>query len=292
MMKKVGSSYLPWLSLLVLLIPSPLYANDRTVETPKADNSFERPGHVNIYQPSIHLRRPKVKFTEHLAFSVHMDFYSRYVWRGFAASQGPVWQPSFTFSFYGVGISVWANFVMGNEPNQGEFNEVDFYLFYHRKVKNLVIDASLLNVLYPGVNSLSDDAGNPSLEFDLLLSYALGPIDVFSFLAVRFISAPGSIYWEGGLGYQKKLPKNFILQTSALVAVGDGRFNEFHVAPGVGTQLNLFEFNLSFDWMPYRGVHLVPSVQVSTLLPQAIRDQIDHDPTIVRGGLSFIYNHH
>ena len=93
--------------------------------------------YFTTFNPSIHYTPPSREFKEHLGFGVYTDIFSRYVWRGLLSSEGAVWQPSISFEAYGVGINVWANFPLIGGPNQGQFNEVDFTLYYHRNFKKL-----------------------------------------------------------------------------------------------------------------------------------------------------------
>lgn len=252
------------------------------------EGPLKRPASVNVYNPNIHHRRPSKKLTKIFSFTVHSNFYSQYIWRGLSSSDGWVWQPSIALEGYGVGFSVWGNFVLDNEPNQGQFNEIDFTLYYHRMIKKLSFHIWMLMDVYPNGNPQSLDFGKTSLEANLHLAYPVGPIDLFTHVAVRIISARGSIWWDMGLGYERKLPLNFGLQTSALFAVGDGRFNKAHIAD-VGLQPNQFLYTLAFPWSPVKGLHIAPTMNVSVILADALRQALD-DPTIVYGGLAIYYN--
>lgn len=277
--------------LLILLLPAPGFPEEveAKVESDSDSLIIHRPGLVNVYNPSIHHRRPAKKFNENLSFTVQMDFLSQYVWRGIPASQGWVWQPSLTFEAYGVGVSVWGNFVLDDEPNQGEFNEIDFTLYYHHKFfKKLDVNAWFIFDVYPDGNPQSLDEGKHSLEANLHIAYPVGPIDLFTHLAVRIISAQGAIWWDMGVGYQHDLPLNFGVQTSVLFAVADTRFNKAHFGVS-GFKANQFLYSLAFPWTPIKGLHFAPTLRISVILADSLR-KVALDPTLVYGGLSIYYN--
>ena len=56
-----------------------------------------------------------------LSFEAHLDFLSRYVWRGMAYSAGAVWQPSGILSYRDFSLNAWGNFVLNDEYLQGKY---------------------------------------------------------------------------------------------------------------------------------------------------------------------------
>ena len=244
----------------------------------------------STYNFSIHNQIPNEKLTRHFAFGFDSKFLSKYMWRGIPASQGAVWQPSAQVEYYGVGFNVWGNFVLDNEPNQGQFNEVDLTLYFHREFlqTNLHLRAWVYAALYPNGNPRSLDFGTGSLEGDLMLSYYWGPLFWAGHISARIIDAPGALWWDFTMGFQHKLPLKFKILTSAMLGMGDGRFNREHIAP-VGTQPNLLEFTLSFPWQPLRGFQVNPNMHVDVILPEALRSAMAQ-PTNVWGGINFSYS--
>jgi hypothetical protein len=218
---------------------------------------------------------------------VYSDILSRYVWRGLLSSRSWVWQPSFSVDYYGVGFNVWANFPVGPQPDQGEFNEIDFTLYYHKVFRKITFHTWFLLDLYPSGNPTSLDAGTTSLEWDIHLSRPFGPIILFSDFAIRIVSAPASVYWDVGIGHHRDLPLNFSLQTSVLFALANGKFTQAHVAD-VGTVPYLFEFSLAFPWNPVGGFKVSPKMNISTLLDEGLR-RSSPNPTIIWGGINLSY---
>ncbi len=244
----------------------------------------------STYNFSIHHQIPKHRFTPHFAFGTESKFLSKYMWRGIPASLGAVWQPSAQVEYYGVGFNVWGNFVLDDEPNQGEFNEVDLTLYYHREFfqERLILRTWVYAALYPNGNPRSLDFGTGSLEGDILLTYHWDPLFWMAHFTVRLIDAPGALWWELGMGYQRELPLNFGVVTTLRLGMGDGRFNRAHIAD-VGTQFNLLEYSLSFPWEPLRGFQVIPNMHVSVILPEVLRSAMAQ-PTNVWGGVNFSYS--
>ncbi len=226
-----------------------------------------------------------------VALSFEWDFYSQYIWRGIESSQGPVWQPAAAIEGYGVGFSVWGNFVLGDEPNQGQFNEIDLTLYYHRQFKKLDVNTWFVFELYPNSNPKSLNDSKSTIEYDLILTYPVGPVFVFSDLAVFLMFAQGGVYWDVGLGYEQALPLGFSFRINSLFALTNGPFNQTFVTD-VGTQPYMFQTTFGFPWNPFSGslkdLSFYPNVQVSTLLTSALRDAVAH-PTLIRGGVAVSY---
>ncbi len=223
-----------------------------------------------------------------MAVRFRSDFYSRYMWHGIPFSQGAVWQPSATVEYHGVGFNVWTNFVLSEDPNQGEFNEVDFTLYYGRTVRKLDIQFSLLGSVFINEEPGSLNTGPNSFESILALSHPLGPISLFTNLNVGFLNPGGTIFWDFGVSFHHDLPLHFSLETSILFGLGDSRFNRAYFGVD-GTKANLLECSLAFPWEPIKRLSITPSMTVSTLLTTALRSAAA-DPTIVWGGLSIAYD--
>lgn len=137
-----------------------------------------------------------------LTVQVESDIYSRYVWYGTAASNGPVWQPSVSVAAYGLKFTTWANFVMDNEPNQGEFNEVDFILTYQNNLKKLNYVLLVEGDIYPNGNPKSLDYSSATLKTGLHLSYPVGPVSIFGDFQALFVSVQGGTSQTNpGLGW-------------------------------------------------------------------------------------------
>lgn len=228
------------------------------------------------------------KPTKRWSARLRSDFYSQYLWNGVLYSEGPVWQPSATLEIYDVGMTVWGNFVLGDEPNQGEFNEVDLTLYYQRDLGKWSLQASLIAALYLNDDPASRNRGPNSLQGYFQVSRALGPVKLFTDLNVGFLEPAGTILWDFGVSYRRNLPLKFRMETSLLFAVGDARFNKAYFAD-VGMQANLLVYSLAFPWAPLQGFSFVPSLYFSNLLAPSLR-RASPEPTVLWGGLSVVYD--
>lgn len=271
------------LTLTLLLSPTASFAQ----KSPSADAKSQPK--VNFFNPSRAYKRPVLIFFKKMGFSINSDFSSRYVWNGIAYSEGPVWQPSAAVEFHGFGASVLGNFVLNDEPNQGQFNEVDFTAYYGTKIKKLEIDLSFTYSIYPNDNPASLNFGPNALEALLHVAHPVGPITLFTDLNPWIINPGGGFFWDVGIGYQKNLPLNFALSTSALFGLSNGRYNRFFIGSDVGITANLFNYSLSFPWSPVKGFIITSTFNVSTLLNGELRSAQSY-PTNVWADVNFEYD--
>ena len=214
---------------------------------------------------------------EKFSFGAEADFVSRYIWRGMAFSQGPVLQPSMWLSAYGATFSVWGNFVLNDEPNQGQLNEVDFTLSYSYEYKSLFAGGSLLFYLYP-------HQGIPnSGEASIVLGFQKGPFKIFTTQYVDVIAAPGAYFGLASGSFEKNLHPKLSLKTSLGLGLANGKFNEFYLQVP-RAKANVLSWDLEFHWAVHGPLYLRPHMQVTTLLSSSLRDNVEN-PTIVSGGL-------
>ncbi len=273
------------LSLFLVFFMFPLVAYSE--RAPSADPKIQP--NLNFFNSSRNYNRPVLNFIQKLGFRLNSDFHSRYVWNGIAYSNGPVWQPSAQIEFHGFGASVQGNFVLNDEPNQGQFNEVDFTGYYGRKIKKIEIDFSMTYSIYPNDNPASLNFSQDELSGNLHLAYPLGPINIFSDLNFFLYQPTGGFFWDIGIGYQKNLPLNFALSTSVLFGMSNGQYNREFIDPSLGGGPNVFIYSLSFPFSPIKGLILTPQFNVSTFLSSDLRAAVIY-PTNVWGDLGVSYN--
>ena len=244
---------------------------------------------VNFFNSSRNYLRPVENFFQSIGFRVNSNFHSRYVWNGLAYSRGPVWQPSAQVEYRGFGASVTGNFVLNDEPNQGQFNEVDFTGYYGTKIKNLEIDFAVTYSIYPNDNPASLNFSQDEVSGNLHLAYPLGPIDLFTDLNFFLYQPTGGFFWDFGIGYQKKLPLNFALSVSGLFGMANAQYNREFIDVSLGTGPNVFTFSLAFPVSPVKGLILTPQFNVSTMLSGDIRAAVPY-PNNIWGDLAISYN--
>jgi hypothetical protein len=127
--------------------------------------------------------------------SVEPDFNSRYVWRGFAYSQGPVLQENVSLAAKGFTLSAWGNLVLTQEPQQGEINSTSVGLQYAREISGFRLEPMIEYWNLP-IPSLHDPGTG---EISLNVSHAAGPVRVFLLQVVDVVHFRGAYYGETGL---------------------------------------------------------------------------------------------
>jgi len=257
---------------------------------PSATPSGDRARHEAKYNyPSRHYIRPNPDSWHRVRFQVQSTFSSRYVWNGIPCSRGPVWQPNASLEYRGFGFSVNGNFVLNDEPNQGQFNEVDFTGYYGISIKKWVLEVSVSGSVFPNADPASLNFSEANMGANLHLAYPAGPLDLFTDFSIWFFEPAAGVFWELGIGYQRKLPLKFSIATSASFGLANGRYNESFLGPEIGTGPSVFSYSLSFPWNPWKGFYVTPQFNVSTLLTDAARDSVPF-PTNVWGDLTLGYS--
>ena len=206
------------------------------------------------------------------------DFVSQYVWRGIELSEGPVLQPSLWLSYKGATFSVWGNFVLSDEANQGQLNEVDFTLGYGFEYKNFFFGPLFLFYLYPHQDIAATGEVAP------ILGFQRGPFKLFTAQIFDMIAAPGAYFGVFGGSFEREFHEKFSLKTSAGFAWANEAFNDanFEISKFA---LNLFVWNLELHWTVKDPLYLRPHLKVSILLDEDLRGSVEH-ADLISGGLA------
>lgn len=208
-----------------------------------------------------------------------LDFNSRYVWRGIALSEGTVMQPTVWVSAFDLTLEVWGNFVLNDEPNQGEFNEVNLIVYYSREWENITIEPAVIIYLYPN----QEDAP-VTAEGSLKLSYSMGPIDVYTSHIFDFVEYGGSYFGDAGLSYEHEFNTELSLEASTSLGWASAEFNEVNI--GVSkSALNVAGGDLHLTYYLKEHVYIRPHVELSAIVDADLRREVD-DPTILNAGLA------
>lgn len=231
---------------------------------------------------------------EHLKIGLTSDFRSQYVSKELPDSLGPVWQPSATVELYGAGLNVWANFVLSDEPNQGEFNEIDFTTYYTAHIGNLTIHPYFVFMVFPNGDPASlDYTPGPVIEGDLYVQYTIWKFDLFGRMRARIKEHPGAIYANVGAGFNHLFDCGITLKTSALLNMGNDTYLTWHYGP-TDTNIDALAFTLAASWEAWKGFTFKPHINVAVhVIPEireALRQKPNHNTYIVWGGLDLAYN--
>ena len=213
-----------------------------------------------------------------ISFTFQDDVVSRYVWRGFALSRGPVMQPAFEVEAYGFIAEIWSNFVLNNEHNQGRFSEVDPSLEYHYHLGPVEIVPAFEGYIFINQPGVSNTA-----EAQLRLSYTVHDLTLTTSQNFDVVHSPGGYYGDFSIGYERELVRKLSLQTATGIGWADAKFNA--VNGGLSqAALNVFFWRLGFTWSALAFLDLTPHLDVNVILDPDLR-AAQADPTLVSGGL-------
>ena len=224
----------------------------------------------------------------------YSDVRSRYMSKELPDSIGPVWQPSATIEAYGFGFNAWGNFVLYDEPNQGEFNEVDLTPYYTLHIGNLTIHPYSLIMLFPNKNPGSlDYTPMTTIEADLYMDYTLWKFTFFTQMrAVVKGTTPGSIYAHVGTSFDHTFNSGITISPSALMSFGNDKFLTSSYQP-MGANIDAFSFSLALSWKVGKYItfepHINYAVHVIPKIRQSLRAMPNHGTYYVWGGLDLSY---
>jgi len=137
-----------------------------------------------------------------VAYGFETDFNARYVFRGQAYSQGPVKQTTVWMKVAGITAYAWGNLVLSQEPQRGEFNELNFGISYQRDWKRLRVEPGLDFYHY---RSLAPNHSPPTGEASVKLSVPAGPLPVFTKQTLDIGSYRGAYFGEAGISFEREL---------------------------------------------------------------------------------------
>lgn len=214
-----------------------------------------------------------------ITVGAEVDFNSRYVWRGIPWSEGAVMQPSVWVSASDFTFTVWSNFVLDDEPNQGQWNEVDFTLAYSREWNKITLEPSFNYYCYP-----NQEDSPATGEFAVKLAYALDPVEIFTNQSVDVVKYDGAYFGDIGIGYTHEFNPQLSFEGNISLGWGSSKFNETYI--GIAkSALNVAQCEVSLTYQPEHFLYFRPHLAVSTILDDELRDQLDDD-TIIYGGIA------
>lgn len=279
--------------------------------------TYEREGiqlqhryHLNFYGSDVNHRLPSMYLEslppaegreglpEHLMLAFYSNFRSLYMSREYPCSKGPVWQPSATIEAYNVGFNVWSNFVLNDEANQGQFNEVDLTLYYTVHIGNLTIHPYLLSFLMPNGDpaSLNYSPNPATVETDIYLGYKVWQFIFESLTRVGVYSNAGQVYSNIGVSFTQPFDHGLSLNVHTHLSFGNDRFLTSHIGIGqdIDTNIDAIAGLLALSWNAWKGLSLTPNVQAAVHVPPSIRRAIRQNPDqstyYIWGGLDVAYN--
>jgi hypothetical protein len=214
-----------------------------------------------------------------LTYGLEMDFVSQYVWHGIAWSDGAVKQTSVWVSLNDFTLTAWDNYVLNNEPNHLQVNEVDLSLSYTKEIGQFTVEPTLDYYWYPNQEE-SPSTGQMIVK----LSYSLEPIEFFTNQCVDIKEYQGAYFGDIGLGYTKEFNPQVTFESSISLGWGSSRFNETYIGLRKSA-LNVVQGEIALTYAPEHFVYFRPHLAVSSILDDKLADQLD-DTTLLYGGVA------
>jgi hypothetical protein len=139
-----------------------------------------------------------MEFLKGFSFSANSTFNTKYIWRGLAAEDAPVWQPDFTLGYGPVSFNWWGNMDMtrwgdraGYGRQKGEFTEIDYTVDVSVPVNIFTFSGGYVAYTFPHTGAASttelytgvglDIPLNPTLKVYFDVDEAKGEYGVLSF---------------------------------------------------------------------------------------------------------------
>ncbi|MBI2081989.1 MAG: hypothetical protein HYT76_00320 [Deltaproteobacteria bacterium] len=213
-----------------------------------------------------------------LSYGAETNFASRYVWVGIPLSDGPVLQPSAWVSLNKVTLRTRGNLVLIEETNEGQFNEVDFFLDSTHEWRQISFNPWLGFFFFPNQDV------SPTSFAGLTVSYPISIIRIFTSHVADLIAHPGMYFGEVGISYDRNWGSQLSFKSSTSIGWGSPLFNEVMVGPS-RSALNAHLVAASLTWKPQKYLFVRPYAGLSVILDSGLRRELD-DPTILLGGLA------
>jgi hypothetical protein len=216
-----------------------------------------------------------------LEYGVEVDVNSRYLFRGVAFSQEPVSQITASATFSGVALYAWGNVLLLREPQQHDFNELDFGASYAYSFGNFTLepafDAYVFRVPAPR-------EAVHTTEGSLRVSYSLGPASAFSRHTVDLGGNRGAYYAEAGLAFDHAPSRRISFSSVLTFAWASARFNAGHFGVDEGGW-NHVGVELSLTYSPDDRLYIKPHFELTSLAGSALRRYSD-EPTVSSFGVA------
>ena len=213
-----------------------------------------------------------------MTYGFEMDFVSQYVWHGIAWSDGAVKQTSLWISYRDFTLSAWDNYVLHNEPNHLQVNEIDLSLSYTKEIGAFTIEPSLNYYWYP-----NQEESPSTSELAVKLAYAFEPFELFTNHNVDIEEYQGAYFGDIGVGYTKEFNPLVTFESSISLGLGSSRFNETYIGLRESA-LNVIQGEIAITYAPEHFVYFRPHLAVSSILDDELKDQVEHS-SLVYGGM-------
>ncbi|MEW6355459.1 MAG: hypothetical protein AB1696_03975 [Planctomycetota bacterium] len=235
----------------------------------------------------------KSDWLKELSLSANSTFNTKYVWRGLAVEDAPVWQPDFTVGYGPVSFNWWGNMDMtrwgdraGYGRQKGEFTEIDYNVDVSVPVSIFTLSGGYVAYTFPhtGADSTTE-------------LYTGVSVDCFLKPALKVYFDVDECQGEYGLLCFKhdvelfKIGKDITVGAEACISGGLGsrEFNDFYYGVRKGAMVDLqIDGGLPISFGDH--ITVTPGIHWSKVVNPALREGPTRDDTGwlgIRTGISF-----
>ncbi|MFH1995242.1 MAG: hypothetical protein ABIJ24_06075, partial [Nitrospinota bacterium] len=208
-----------------------------------------------------------------------LDYYSRYVWRGFTLDKDAVMQPGLSFSSKGFTLALWSSFDTDNKDSLSS-DEIDVTIDYTKEMGDISLSVGNTYYSFP-------EAGTYSKEYYVGLGFSALPLSP----SLTFYGDYGDESTGGGDGYYVSLG------LSNSTAIGDTYGITLETGLTVGYNSELFILGEGYDLLASLGfnIPLKEKLSIAPVISYAapfgdLEDEADgNQEEITFGGVSLAY---
>lgn len=214
-----------------------------------------------------------------------LDLNSRYLWRSLVWNDKRVAQPSVWLGRSGWTLSAWSNFVLGDEPNRRQFNEVDLRLSYQTDLGPFAIEPAVNIYSYPN----QDPAENPATgELEIQVSYPIGPFSLETAHFFDFWKNAGGYVGELGCEFETDPAESLTLSVAARLLYTNAKFNEYYI-PYDKAAVHSLVLELGLMVRLSDAITVRPHLEWNRILDAGVRSAIAVSPWVA-AGRSSVFN--
>ena len=197
------------------------------------------------------------------------------------ARDQPVLQPAAWISVSRFTFVGWSNLTLRDttESTRPRIGELD--LAYERDWKKLRIEPTLEVYFYR--DPLNIESSN-SAEGSLRVSYAAGPLRVFTAHFFDVLADRGAYFGEAGIDYPRRLSENAELEITFRTGWASAKFNDANIGVAKAA-FNLVGAESSLTYQLNKNLYLRPQIGFGRIMDPLLRQEVMH-PTFLAFGLA------
>ena len=216
-----------------------------------------------------------------VSYGMEVALRSSHADRGFVISDGPAVQPVMWVSGLGAYLSAWSSFTLAETPDGSRPQIVELELGREHEWSRLAITPAIRSYFY---NDPLSRYSSRSIEGWLNLSYAAGPLRLFTDHSVDVLTYPGAYYGDAGIALEGRLSPDVELGASAGAGWASATFNDAWAGvPKAAFERVNVEGRLTSYVTPH--FYIGPHFELSAILDRELRAALTR-PTFLLVGVT------